>query len=67
MWDEEVDGPYGYDDAPVGGSNTPTYDEKGKQKTTTAPADTSSEAAKKLKEAFRSKVSGNLVCGSFMS
>lgn len=40
---------------------TPTYDEKSKRKTTTtAAADTSSEDAKKMKDHFRSKVSGFL-------
>nr|XP_054752498.1 histone-lysine N-methyltransferase SETD2-like [Lytechinus pictus] len=50
-----------YDEEAGGGSNTPTYDEKSRQKTTTAPADTSSEAAKRLKEAFRSKMSHHVV------
>ena len=61
-WDEEDDDLY---DDEGGGSNTPTYDEKGRQKTTTALADTSSEAAKRLKEAFRSKV--NNICSGLYS
>ncbi|XP_072181261.1 uncharacterized protein [Diadema setosum] len=58
-WDEVTDGAYQEEEDE--GSNTPTYDEKGKQKTTTAPADTSSEAAKRLKEAFRSKMSHHVI------